>query len=633
MNRKRFKCESEQIVNLLFASSRESVNELPEEACPATQIKSSAENTESENSSYISTSEDNCDNGIRTDTRTYLQKDFTDLPNELREWTIKRNVTSSTTDDLLKILGNYIPGLPMCARTLKNTPRSTPKVTMGSGEYVHYGVVNALSSFLHQTDFAENCLNLNFNIDGLPLTKSGNLQTWPILVNVNGTDDVRVIGAYCGDRKSSNSNDFLNEFVDELLLLMQNGLVLKEKQYSISCRAFICDAPARAFVLGIKSHSGYSCCPKCTQIGNSMNHKMIFTKESNPSRTDAAFRARTDTTHHKTLEPMAIEKLPIDIVKTFALDYMHVVCLGVTKSLLKAWVKERNKTYSLSPKRVKLLDSGIQYLYSQMPKEFARRPRSLKYMERYKATELRSFLLYTGVFLLKDILDPVRYNHFLLLSLSIRILLHKDHYTKYNRCASEMLDKFVENLDECYDDTFTTFNFHCLTHLASDTLNFGCLESFSAFKFENYLGKLKRKIRKNKDVAAQVYNRLVEESFIQNTVVPSFALKKRGDYTSMTTTRFLFSTREPDNFYLKDDVIYKIVAINDGTEITFLGKEVLNLEDFFETPIKSGNFNIKCSRNLDFSTTCIIHSLEEISTKIINLSDANNLNFFIPFIH
>lgn len=241
-------------------------------------------------------------------------------------------------------------------------------------------------------------IHLNVNIDGLPLSKSSNLQTWPILINVNGTPNVMVIGAYCGNSKPLSPNDYLQRFVNELLELLERGMVYNGNHYSIHCRSFICDAPARAYILGVKGHTGFSSCIKCTQRGESLGHRMIFRSEIHSARADLSFRTRLDVNHHKVIESTAIEKLPIDIVNSFPYDYMHVVCLGVTKSLLLGWVRQRNKTYSLKSSTISLLNSRLLFLSNQVPKEFARHPRDLSDIERFKATELRAFLLYTGIF-------------------------------------------------------------------------------------------------------------------------------------------------------------------------------------------------------------------------------------------
>ena len=58
-----------------------------------------------------------------------------------------------------------------------------------------------------------------------------------------------------------------------------------------------------------------------------------------------------------------------------------------------------------------------------MPSEFAGQPTGLDELKRWKGTELKTFLLYVGPIVLKVILRPEKYVHFLSLSVSIRILL------------------------------------------------------------------------------------------------------------------------------------------------------------------------------------------------------------------
>lgn len=56
------------------------------------------------------------------------------------------------------------------------------------------------------------------------------------------------------------------------------------------------------------------------------------------------------------------------------------------------------------------------------PIEFARRPRDLDDTPRFKATEFRQIVLYTGIILFKEFLDKDAYEHFLKLSVAYRIL-------------------------------------------------------------------------------------------------------------------------------------------------------------------------------------------------------------------
>ena len=149
----------------------------------------------------------------------------------------------------------------------------------------------------------------------------------------------------------------------------------------------------------------------------------------------------------------------------------------------------------------------------KLPSEFVRQPRSLNELDRWKATELRSFLLYTGPIALKGVLSSSYYKHFLSLSLSIKILCD-DNEIKHNvllESAKELLSYFVYNSKECYGDTFCVYNVHGLIHIADDVEYFKkSLQAISAFVFENYLQELKRFFRSRNNPVAQIMKRLGE---------------------------------------------------------------------------------------------------------------------------
>ena len=76
-----------------------------------------------------------------------------------------------------------------------------------------------------------------------------------------------VIGVFCGNIKPASLSDYLREFVEDCKNLEKDGLVVGDQHYSFRISAVACDAPARAFVKGVKCYGGYGGCDKCKQHG------------------------------------------------------------------------------------------------------------------------------------------------------------------------------------------------------------------------------------------------------------------------------------------------------------------------------------------------------------------------------
>ena len=147
-----------------------------------------------------------------------------------------------------------------------------------------------------------------------------------------------------------------------------------------------------------------------------------------------------------------------------------------------------------------------------VPREFARKPRSLAEMDRWKATEFRQFLLYTGPVVLLNKVSEVVYKNFLLLFVAIHILVNPELCHLYSAYAHELLILFVQHFETIYGRNMLVYNVHGLVHLAEDASRFGCFDNISAFPFENFLGKLKRMVCKPSFPLEQVIRRLYEKS-------------------------------------------------------------------------------------------------------------------------
>lgn len=95
------------------------------------------------------------------------------------------------------------------------------------------------------------------------------------------------------------------------------------------------------------------------------------------------------------------------------------------------------------------MSAKLLEMRSQVPVDFARKPRSLRELDRWKATEFRQFLLYTGPVMLGAYLDGNLYKNFTLFFSGIAILISPtlSCYAKY---AHTLLRSFVSHFGEIY---------------------------------------------------------------------------------------------------------------------------------------------------------------------------------------
>ena len=148
----------------------------------------------------------------------------------------------------------------------------------------------------------------------------------------------------------------------------------------------------------VKQHGGYYACTHCAVKGNRELKSMSYDEVNSNLRTDESFRNTEQPQHHTGKSPL--EQLDIDMVMSCPFDYMHLVLLGVMRKLLNIWLNKFPHKISNSGKN--LINDGLLKSRRFLPLEFHRRPRGLNHIDRWKATEFRTFLLYVGYIVLKD---------------------------------------------------------------------------------------------------------------------------------------------------------------------------------------------------------------------------------------
>lgn len=505
------------------------------------------------------------------------------LADDLSQWFVRQNLSCGAMDDLLQVLSSHVPdsSLPKSYKTLLKTPLNYSIVSIQGGFYHHFGIECRIRQFFknHFVCLPDNrTILLQVGIDGVPISKSSRRQMWPILVRSKSIlkNAPFLVGLYYSElSKPENSSEYLRPFVEEIKLLATDGMELDHVRYDIEVVCFIADAPARSFLKQIVSFNGQHGCERCNVRGQYTNHRMIFKDIDCPLRTNEGFVDQVDVAHHTGISPLVEINFPM--VTGFVLDYMHLICMGIVKKLLLVWKAGTKKSlvFKLSRRIVDEISTRLLSFRKYMPKEFGRKPRSLYELQHWKATEFRTFLLYTGPLALKGVLDSEKYNHFMLLSVAIRILLTNN--SGWHDYADSLLRIFVSQTKEIYSEDFLIYNVHNLIHITDDARKFGSLNGISAFAMENYMQKLKSCIKGNVNPLAQVIRREFEAGNL-GSVTPSFSHE------------LLFSTKLGDRAFLSKTRKTVLVQSIDGNNM--IVKEFQKYSLSFSKPCESSKFDI-----------------------------------------
>ena len=180
------------------------------------------------------------------------------------------NVSHNFTDSLLKLLQKEHLDVPSTCRTLLmyNSIKNINITNSYNVEYYYFGlefmIRNILKNYPIEYIKENNHLKISINIDGLPINKSTTKSMWPILIRIASYDIVFPIAITLGSKPSI---EYLNDAVDELVKLCNDGLMYDSIFISLSIISIICDAPAKSFVKNIIQFNGYFGCDKCVQKG------------------------------------------------------------------------------------------------------------------------------------------------------------------------------------------------------------------------------------------------------------------------------------------------------------------------------------------------------------------------------
>lgn len=103
------------------------------------------------------------------------------------------------------------------------------------------------------------------------------------VVNSGKSEPFR-IGVNYGKTKTLCANTFLEPTVSDINTVLNEGISMEGHRVSVKRAAVVCDAPTKAYVLGVKGHSGYLSCTTCTTEGDFLQGCICFPELDDPPK-------------------------------------------------------------------------------------------------------------------------------------------------------------------------------------------------------------------------------------------------------------------------------------------------------------------------------------------------------------
>lgn len=99
----------------------------------------------------------------------------------------------------------------------------------------------------------------------MPIYNSSGIEFWPILAKPLGfkSKDPFVLAIFCGQGKSRPLSTYLDCFIEEICLLLKQGICFNGFRYNIDLAAVCCDSSARWYLKQIMGHNSKYGCERC----------------------------------------------------------------------------------------------------------------------------------------------------------------------------------------------------------------------------------------------------------------------------------------------------------------------------------------------------------------------------------
>ncbi|XP_033747169.1 uncharacterized protein LOC117332391 [Pecten maximus] len=299
------------------------------------------------------------------------------------------------------------------------------------------------------------------------------------------------------------------------------------------------DLQERAYVLNMTQHNGKYGCLYCLEEGTSVvsgkGHCRSYPYRSQPTRTSQDIRQAVEEEAVATEKPCqgffgkcVLNCLPLySVEKHIVIDYMHGILLGIVKKLLSLWFDGNNyKEEFFIGHKLDEVDKLLKKI--KPPYVISRLPRKLKNnYQKWKPSELRSWLLHYSLPCLSGILPAVFLEHYSCLVEGIYTLLQENISLPKKERAEHLLCTFYQHASAIYGDHFLGMNVHNVKHYTTCVKMWGPLWAYSCFGYESCNGDILKSVHGKGNVCAQIFWAMQAQKMLekQTHVLPKGELR------------------------------------------------------------------------------------------------------------
>jgi hypothetical protein len=286
--------------------------------------------------------------------------------------------------------------------------------------------------------------------------------------------------------------DFIKPNFPEFL---QTNLYIEKLNLNLKINLFvvIADAPCSAKIYNIHQFNGEYGCLKCMHQGQTYGRSTriyIYDINNHEPRTRQLYlnqveEAKSSNRVRQGVKGEAFFTKYVNLPLAGLIDYMHCCLEGTFKRTIEILFSPSNfrQNFYLGNR---LNDIGNLLSKIQYPSDYNRLQRHIKDFGKFKANELRTFLINASIYVFRIYLPPIYYNHFIKYVLFIRLLTQPSISKNDITFASVLINKFVSSYHELYGEINMTYNLHCHLHLPLQVLLYGPLHMVSCFPFEGF---------------------------------------------------------------------------------------------------------------------------------------------------